>query len=159
MREYSKVSPKLWRSPRFRSLANEDARLLYLFVLTCEHQSSAGCFRLPDAYAAADLAWTSDRLHAARTHLVNADLLVHDAATDEYFVPRWFRHNPPTNPKHRKGVERLISEVDSDEVRDAAETEYSDHLTSKNLLDSPFEPLSNSGDRLTNTSYFKNGRA
>ena len=66
MRTFSKISPKLWRSPRFRSLESGDERLLYLYVLTCEHQSSAGCFRLPDAYAASDLGWTEERLSDAR---------------------------------------------------------------------------------------------
>ena len=76
MRDYSKVSPKLWRSPRFRSLESGDARLFYLFFLTCEHQSSAGCFRLPVAYAASDLGWTEERFQMARSALVEAELLV-----------------------------------------------------------------------------------
>lgn len=127
MREYSKVSPKLWRSKRFRNLASDDARLLYLFLLTCEHQTSAGCFRLPDAYAAADLGWNADRMEGARVPLI-AEMIAHDAETEEYFVRRWFNHNPPTNQKHLKGVQRLISELDSDHVRETAEEELNGHI-------------------------------
>src|SRR5687767_11979879 len=105
-RDFSKVSPKVWRSPRFMGLNSERAKLLYMYVLTCQHQSSAGCFRLPDAYASDDLGWSQADLDGARAALVGAELLVHDAETDEYFVPRWFKHNPGTNPKHRKGIER-----------------------------------------------------
>ena len=72
MRDYSKVSPKLWRSPRYRSLESGDARLLYLYFLTCEHQSSAGCFRLPVAYAASDLGWTENRFTDARAALASS---------------------------------------------------------------------------------------
>jgi hypothetical protein len=153
MRDYSKVSPKLWRSPRFRALQDDDARYLYVYLLSCEHQTSAGCFRLPDAYAAADLRWTDEKLDASRKSLVHGAMIAHDAATEEYFVLRWFRHNPPTNGKHLKGVQRIISELDSDCVREVAEAELTEHQENRNPLDDVPDP----GHRLTSTAYF-NGR-
>ena len=160
MRTFSKISPKLWRSPRFRSLESGDARLLYLYVLTCEHQSSAGCFRLPGAYAASDLGWTEGRLSEAREALTKAALLVHDAGTDEYFVPRWFKHNPACNAKHKQGIERLISELDSDHVREAAESEYADSLGGPLSAEAhPFDKPNGMGAHLTNTSFFNGRRA
>jgi hypothetical protein len=159
MRDYSKVSPKLWRSPRYRGLESGDARLLYLFFLTCEHQSSAGCFRLPVAYAASDLGWAEERYGSARAALVEAELLVFDAGTDEYFVPRWFKHNPGTNAKHRKGIERLISELDSDHVREAAEAEYTDSQGAPLATEPhPFDFPNGHGSRLTNTPYIAGRR-
>lgn len=127
MRDFSKVSPQIWRSKRFGAL-DDDARMFVLYLLTCQHQSSAGCMSLPDAYAMADLNWTRERLHAARQAVTNADMLVYDGASDEYFVRRWFQHNPPTNPKHRAGIERLVLELDSDAVQEAAEVEFSECL-------------------------------
>jgi hypothetical protein len=160
MRDYSKISPKVWRSPRFQGLGAERAKLFYLYVLTCQHQSSAGCFRLPDAYASADLDWNQEELAGARTALVGAGLLVHDSETDEYFVPRWFKHNPGTNPKHRTGIERLISELDSDRVREAAEAEY---LESRGgPLGSephPFDRPNGNGGHLANTPYLTGRRS
>lgn len=155
MRVYSRISPKVWRSPRFRGLPTDRAKAFYLYTLSCEHQSSAGCFRLPDAYAAADLAWTESELDEARSTVIAADLLIHDPATEEYFVPRWFKHNPSCNTKHRKGIERLISEMDSDIVREAAEMEFAESIPveSENPLDTPML----GGGRLTNTRYFNGG--
>lgn len=141
MREYSKVSPKLWRSKRFRLLATDDARMFYLYLLTCEHQTSAGCFRLPDAYAASDLGWDTERMEGARAPLVT-DMIGHDAETDEYFVRRWFNHNPPTNQKHLKGVQRIISELDSDHVREIAEEELMEHIEKPPTEDAD-DPIAN----------------
>jgi hypothetical protein len=153
-RDFSKVSPKVWRSPRFRGLQVEQ-KLFYVYVLTCEHQSSAGCFRLPDAYAAADLGWNEQELEKARAALITAELLVHDPATEEYFVPRWFKHNPGTNPKHRSGIVRIISELDSDHVREAAEAEYAATVPEPNPLDSgSVLPIGNAS-RLANSSYMR----
>ena len=44
-REFSKVSPAVWRSGKFTGLECSTAQVLYLYFLTCEHQNSAGCFR------------------------------------------------------------------------------------------------------------------
>lgn len=154
-RDFSKVSPKVWRSPRFRGLQSDQAKLFYLYVLTCEHQSSAGCFRLPDAYAAADLSWPRDILETARAHLIETQLLVHDPETEEYFVPRWFKHNPSTNPKHRKGIERQISDLDSEHVRRVAEAEFIESVPEQSPLEVRPYPNGLTASRLTNSSYLR----
>lgn len=154
MRDFSKISPKLWRSARFRSLPSEDAKLAYLYVLTCGHQTSAGCFCLPPAYGAADLNWPEERFSGALNEAACVDLLVVDPATDELFVRRWFRHNPPTNPKHLKGIERLISEMDSDAVREAAEEELAEYQDQPNVT--PLAQPPRHG--LTSTNYLAGKR-
>lgn len=151
MRDFSKVVPHLWRSKRFGSL-NDDGRLLVLYLLTCPHQTSAGCMSLPDAYAAADLNWTDGRLDAARLSVIEVEMLVFDPATDEYCVRRWFKHNPPTNKKHLAGVERTISALHSDTVREAAEQELSECVEYGSLT------ASNDTNRLLSTPMMKGGR-
>lgn len=147
MRSFSKVAPAVWRSARFKSLISDDAKLFYLFCLTSEHQTSAGIFRLPDAYAAADLGWTSERIEAARALLIEAALIEHDDETYEYFVLRWFKHNPATNPKHVMGIERLISEIESDMLRDVVERDF-DTSREKAVEDQKVTPI---GNHLTGT--------
>lgn len=150
MRDFSKVSPQIWRSKRFGALG-DDARMFVLYLLTCQHQSSAGCMSLPDAYATADLNWTGERLEAARQAVIDADMLVYEGASDEYFVRRWFQHNPPTNPKHRHGIERLISELDSEAVREAAQCEYESCVPAQ-------DARGGSGNRLLSTSFISGGK-
>jgi hypothetical protein len=125
-REWSKVSPALWRSPRFLGLQGSDERLLLVYYMTGDHMNSSGCYRLPDGYAIADLGWTLERYRAARDLLVAAGLISFDRTTEEVFVNRWFKHNPPTNAKHAKGARRLINKIDSDDLRLLAEGEFCD---------------------------------
>ncbi|TPN58638.1 hypothetical protein FJ976_01640 [Mesorhizobium sp. B1-1-9] len=145
-REFSKISPKVWRSKRFRALPTDDARFLLMFLLTSEHQTSAGCFRMPDAYAAADLGWPSDRMQAARKYLVEGGLLAFDTLTDEYFVVGWFGHNKPMNASHQKSIVRVVANIESDAVREAAEAELQ-----PSLIPSSVETLG--ATRLGSTSY------
>lgn len=139
-RKFSKVSPALWRSGRFATLPTKEAKLLYLYFLTSEHQTSAGAFRIPDGYACEDLGWERKDYHEARQCLIDGEMIVFDADTEEVFVLRWFKHNPPTNPKHRAGTERLISEIDSDAIREIAEAEYDELCTTSE----PENPRGNS---------------
>lgn len=124
-RDFTKVSPNVWQSSRFRKLVS-DAQLLYLYLLTCDHQNSAGCFRLPDLYACSDLGWEAPRFQAARSALIEGDMISYDSESFEIFVHRWFKHSPPMNDKHAQGTRRIIFEVESDTIRNRVEEEFED---------------------------------
>lgn len=119
MREFSKISPSLWHSKRFQNLHLDDAKFVYLFLLTCEHQNSAGTYRLPAGYACHDLGWNIERYSNALAELENADLVVVDINTDEILIRRWFKHNPPMNPKHRIGIVGVLERLDSELIYQA----------------------------------------
>lgn len=119
-REFSKVSPALWRSARIYGLSLP-LKAVYAYYLTNTHVTSAGCYALPDLYGCADLNVTETEMAAYRSDLMAAGLVDHDADTSEVLIERWFRHNPPMNPKHYKGTRRLVAEIESDRLREKAE--------------------------------------
>lgn len=123
-REFSKVSPAMWRSKRFLALPDDRSRLLHLYLLTCQHQNSAGCYRLPEGYATADLGWPIEHYREAREKLEAAALIAYDGESEEVFIMGWFRINPPMNPKHAAGIITRISDIESDAVREVAEVEF-----------------------------------
>lgn len=120
MREFSKISPALWQSKRFNSLPSDDGRYLYLYLLTCEHQTSAGCYRLPDGYATNDLRWEFSRYVKARQELASADLVVFDETESVIMITRWFKHNPPMSESHFIGIERILERLPSQLIWEAA---------------------------------------
>ncbi|MFP5078485.1 hypothetical protein ACLE20_14350 [Rhizobium sp. YIM 134829] len=160
MRDFSKVSPLIWRDRRFRSLSSSDAQLVFLYFTTSEHQNSAGCCRIPDGYAAADLGWDLQRYLQARELVVEAGLVLFDETTSELVICGWFDTNPAMNPKHARAIERMVSSIESDVIRGAAEEAFSafeevrDSRTTKqgrgNVLDI--------GDRLASSDYMTRGR-
>lgn len=119
-REFSKVSPALWRSARFRGLSSQ-AKTTYLYYLTNAHVTSAGCYALPDLYGCADLNVSEKDMAACRSELVTAGMIDYDATTSEILIERWFRHNPPMNPNHHKGTCRLVADIESDRLREMTE--------------------------------------
>ena len=127
MRDFNKVSPTLWQSTRFRGLPSDDGRFLFLYLLTCPHNNSAGCFWLPDGYACHDVGWAQDEYNAALQSLLDADMVDHDAESETILVERWFRHNPPMNKSHRIGIVRQLEKVPSDRLRDKAYAALEEH--------------------------------
>jgi hypothetical protein len=120
MRDFSKVSPQVWASERFNTLAGDGARLAYLYLLSNGHQNSIGCYRLPVAYACADMGWGPEKYVAALKALIAAELVEADQGTREILILRWFRHNPPTNTKHAMGAFRLVAKVAAPRLREVA---------------------------------------
>ena len=120
MRDFSKISPALWHSKRFNNLPSDDGRYLYLYLLTNEHQTSAGCYRLPDGYATNDLSWELSRYVTARQELVAADLIFFDELESVVMITRWFQHNPPMSDSHFIGIERVLAKLPSQEIWTAA---------------------------------------
>jgi hypothetical protein len=156
-RLFSKISPAIWRPGRFTALPTVKAKLLHLYFLTCEHQTSAGCFRLPDGYACADLGWTVEEYRAERQKLIDAGLIAFDASTSEIYVERWFKHNVPATEKHKQGARRLIEAIESDEIHEKAEADFA-AVAGAQISMNPLDPPRQPDTRLTGTAYMRRGQ-
>ena len=122
-KRFSKVSPAVWRSRRFTTLSNTEAKLLYLYFVTSDHQTSIGAYSIPTGYAIADLGWTVLAYETARAELERAGLILFDDDTETVYVERWFRHSPPMNMKHLQGCQRLIGELDSEMIQEKVQAD------------------------------------
>ncbi|MCO5157567.1 MAG: hypothetical protein M9945_12605 [Aquamicrobium sp.] len=149
------VSRTIWRSTRFGTLTAHRDKLAYFYYLTCEHMTATGCYRLPDGYAIADLAWTMEDYLAARAAVLGAGLIDHDPETDEIYVEKWLANNPPRNQKHATGIRNLIYGIESDRLREKLEADFRD-AWQPNPLDN--HPSHRGGNGLTDTAFFRGGR-
>ncbi len=121
MRKFTMVSPMLWKDRRFRGLSSQGAKLTMLYLITSPHQNSAGCYHLPDGYASADMGISEADYRGFRKEVVDAGLVIFDEDTSEIFIVGWFEDNPVTNENHYQGCERLVMQIESEKVGDAAQ--------------------------------------
>lgn len=139
-RLFSKVSPAVWGSGRFMQLATNEAKLLYLYLLTNEHLNSAGAYRLKEGYALADLGWSQSDYREAMALLVEAELIAHDVGTSEVYILRWFKHNPPQNEKHSQGCQRILGQLDSERISELAFADFEDADTKRHTGNGKVSP-------------------
>lgn len=120
MRDFSKVAPTVWRSRKFRSLPDMESRHVYLYLLTCPHGNSAGCFDLHPMYACADLGMTEKGYLEAIDSLTKADLIAFDWDENTVLIVQWEAFNEPTNPKHAIGLLGQLEQASSHDLKSRA---------------------------------------
>jgi len=83
---------------------SDDAKLLFVFVLTHPHMTSTGALRNSISGLATELGWTRKRATKAFEQLLNKPLLEYDDRIGPVIVaPNFVKHNQPENPNVVKG--------------------------------------------------------
>ena len=110
MRDYGKVFSRIWESTDFRSLS-EDGRALALYLLTCQHGTIAGVFRVPDGYACEDLQWSAERVAEGFANLKAKGFATRCEDSKWVWVTKFLEWNPPENPNQRKAAAKVALSV------------------------------------------------
>jgi hypothetical protein len=110
MRTYAYVYTTFWSSPTIVEL-RDDAKLLALYLLTCQHCTSAGVFRLPVGYASADLGWSQERVREGLKELSENGFVTVCQTTHWVWIRKHLDWNPPENPNQVKAITRVALTV------------------------------------------------
>lgn len=112
MRDFAKISCSIWRSRKFTGLPNDEARYLYLYLHTCPHVNSLGCFVLPEGYALADLKWTDPtRYRDGLDTLSRAGLIGFQEDESVVRIVDFLKHSPFANPSHATGSIAILDTI------------------------------------------------
>lgn len=109
-RDYGRIRAQFWNDEKVKSWPL-DLKAVASYLLTCEHTTALGAFRLPAAYMSDDLDITPSQ---ARSYL--ADLQAHGfikvcPSSGWIWIINYLRHNRPENAnvlKHIRGLARAI---------------------------------------------------
>lgn len=84
--------------------------LLGLYILTCEHRTTEGIFRLPREYMAADLpgSWPASRLDASLDALLAQDFLRYDFKACVVLLPNAMKYQRPDTSQQQKAAVRNV---------------------------------------------------
>jgi len=94
---YWRVSPRVWYEDW-----SDDARILALYLLTCEHRELEGLYRLPRGYVCEDLGWSSQRLAKPFTELLQCGFIEYDEDTCVILLRKALKYQRPENPNQVK---------------------------------------------------------
>jgi len=110
MRDFGIIHTRFWEWAQELGLSDQ-AKLVAAYLLTCRHSNSLGCFRLPKEYVSADLGYSMDRVSKAYQELIDTHFLAYCEHSKYAFVVKYLLWNPPQNPKHAKGILKLIQQL------------------------------------------------
>lgn len=115
------IGARVWRSSKFRALKNTDARLLYLYLHTCTHGNSAGCFHISPTLIAAEAG--VEGVDEALTDLEDVGLILRDPSEDLVQLRSFFAFNVPHSRKQLAGPLAVLEALPRGRLRDAVSGE------------------------------------
>lgn len=107
---YGAVHTQIWQSPDFRALP-EDAKMLFLYLLTSPHANLTGLYLLPKAYAQDDLGWEAATLERAMRVLIERGMVKYDDAARVVWVVKYLKFNPIGNQKQAIGAVNAVKRL------------------------------------------------
>lgn len=106
---YYRISPTIWRESW-----SEDTRTVAFYILTCDHRTTEGLFRLPEAYIVADLGWTPARIRKCLVELEKANFIKRSG--DVVLIVKALKTQAPQNPNQARAAVRAVELVPSTEL-------------------------------------------
>lgn len=115
--KYYRVSPAIWREPW-----DDDTKLVAFYLLTCEHRTTEGLFRMPLTYAQSDMGWPAKRFDRAFNQLLAAGFIEHDEDAEVVLIVNALRYQAPANPKQAIGAVNQLKGLPRNRLADRFET-------------------------------------
>lgn len=114
---YRRVSNRFWTSPTVRKLS-EDARWLFLYLITCPHNNMLGAFLAPAGYIQADIKWPAKRVLAALKELQTVrkpdgqiGVIIYDEAAEVVLIKDHLFHEGISNPNCEKSARKCLASL------------------------------------------------
>lgn len=111
MRDYGVVRTRFWDWAKRKKLTIE-AREMALYLLTCPHNNSLGCFRLPMAYLCDDLGTAPKPATKTMEELQRVGFVhVDEEDSGWIWIVDYLEHNPIPNGNVGKAVGKMLEQV------------------------------------------------
>ena len=110
MRKHGTVHTKFWTNPKTADMSN-DARFLFLYLLTGPHTTALGAFRCPDAYVTADLRYDSETVSKLFSELVEAGLVARCKKSGWVLIKNFLEKNGPANANQGIRVANVFADT------------------------------------------------
>ncbi|MCX8022783.1 MAG: hypothetical protein N2745_08435 [Syntrophorhabdaceae bacterium] len=104
---YQRIYSQIWHDEKFNSLS-EDAKYLFLYLLTSPHSNALGLYVLPLQYICADLNWDMKRLGKPFKELLGKRLINYDEKVKLVCIINHLKHNPIDNENQAKNAIKIV---------------------------------------------------
>jgi uncharacterized phage protein (TIGR02220 family) len=107
---YAKIERSIWGNPKFKALS-DDAKMLFVYILTCKHGNMLGCFELPIEYAASDMKWGLERVSKGYRELFRNGFITVCEGYSIVLINNFLKHNQLENPNTVKAALKLFNQI------------------------------------------------
>lgn len=110
MGKYHRFEPRLWQKMKVEKWS-DDARPLGVYLMTCEHATNEGLYRLPKLYIQSDLDWSERRVKQTVSELLRNGFCNYDETVDLVLIPFCLEVRSPQNLNQAKGALKALEDL------------------------------------------------
>lgn len=118
---YSKIFVRIFLHPRFQALTDAE-KVLVFYLLAGPQRNRLGLYRLSIAAAAEDLGTVPETLKKRLANVCAAFGWMFDSRAKQFYVPTWWKWNPPENINVLAGSLKDLHEIPSSSLLEAFAT-------------------------------------
>ena len=109
-RDYGRIRSQFWPDEKVQAWSMAEKGFAS-YLLTSEHATALGAYRLPIAYMCADLGIQAAEARSYVAALVKADFIAYDDKSGWIWIKKYLAHNAPENANVWKHVRRLANSM------------------------------------------------
>jgi hypothetical protein len=132
MRVFGRLESGFWDNPKVATLTDQQ-KLLLLYLYSCRHGNSIGCYVLRNEYIAADLGWSVEEATNCLSAIMERKFIARDDGANLIKVRGWWGHNALDNLNHAKHAAKSALSLPACSLKDETIAELrslSDELSS-----------------------------
>lgn len=107
---FTKVDALMWSDVEFKSLS-DDGKLLFIYILTCNHRNIIGLYHLPIPYGSYDMSWKEERFSKGLHELLSKGLINYNFNNNIVLIPNYLKYNPLENQNQVKGAMKALDTI------------------------------------------------
>jgi len=107
---YTRIDELIWKDAKLKKISNE-SKLLFIYLLSCQHRNVLGLYSLPKYYVQGDLGYPLETVSKGLVELFNNGFITYDEESETVLVNNFLKYNPLENPNQVKGALKVMPTI------------------------------------------------
>lgn len=107
---YTKIDELMWKDSKLKTISTH-SKLMFIYLLSCQHRNVLGLYNLPKYYVQGDLGYSLERVSKGLEELFNNGLVTYDEESETVLINNFLKYNPLENPNQVKGAVKAIQTI------------------------------------------------
>lgn len=107
---YTKIDELMWKDSKLKSISTE-SKLLFIYLLSCQHRNVLGLYNLPKYYVQGDLGYPLETVTKGLVELFENGFVTYDECSETVLINNFLKYNPLENPNQVKGAVKVLPTI------------------------------------------------
>lgn len=107
---YTRIDELIWKDAKLKKISNE-SKLLFIYLLSCQHRNVLGLYNLPKYYVQGDLGYPLETVSKGLAELFINGFITYDDESETVLVNNFLKYNPLENANQVTGALKVMKTI------------------------------------------------